>query len=147
MYSITGPLKLTVELKGKPKDFQGTRAGLYILGPNEVNGKSHWLQDSGTNAIWHDKPNGDWNIGTQDDIGNSSASVFIYTTEDVAGPQKAKVWKYGKSGKWIISDDILVETPGMYINMMRIIWVFLKTDMYFHLPELVFYYRPTQIHC
>ena len=36
---------------------------------------------------------------------------------------------------------------GMYINRMRIIWVFLKTDMYFHLPQFVFYYRPTQIHC
>ena len=125
---------MTVELKGEAKDAQGTKAGLYILGRNEVNGKSHWLQDSGTNAIWYDKPNEGWKIGTQKDIGSNVAS--IKTSEDVAGPQEATTWHYIISGKWIVSDDILVDTfkPGMYINRMRIIWVFLKTDMYFHLP-------------
>ena len=105
---------MIVELKGRPKGIHRSRAGFYILGPNEVNGKSHWLQDSGTNSIWYDKPNGDWNIGHQDGIGNSSAHIGIYTTEDVAGPQEAKEWKYFKGGKWITSDDILVNTlePG-----------------------------------
>ena len=114
-YLISGPLKLTVELKREAKDAQSTKAGLYILGPNEVNEKSHWLQDSGTNSIWYDKPNGDWNIGPQDSIGNSSVGIFMYTTEDVAGPQEAKVWKYGNNGKWFTSEeDILVDTfePG-----------------------------------
>ena len=134
MYFITGPLKLTVELKGEAQNAQGTRAGLYILGPNEVNGKSHWLQDSGANALWYDNKNGDWNIGTKDKIGSTTSG--IYTSEDVAGPQEATTWKYNSGGKFIVSDDILVDTfkPGMYINRMRIIWVYLKTDMYFHLP-------------
>ena len=114
---------MIVELKGRPKSAQGTRAGFYIRGPNEVNGKSHWLQDSGTNAIWYDKANGNWNIGDQDNSGSTVSS--IYTSEDVAGPQEAKTWQYISDGKWIISDDILVFTfkPGMYINTMRIIWV------------------------
>ena len=104
---------MTVELKGEAKDAQGSKAGLYILGPNEVNGKSHWLQDSGTNAIWYDKANGNWNIGDQDNIGSTVSS--IYTSEDVAGPQEATNWQYHSGGgKWITSDDILVFTfePG-----------------------------------
>ena len=111
---------MTVELKGKPKDFQGTRAGLYILGPNEVNGKSHWLQDSGANALWYDKANGDWHIGDQENIGSTKSS--IYTSEDVAGPQEATTWQHYSGGKWNISDDILVDTvkTGIYINRMRI---------------------------
>ena len=77
MYLITGPLKLTVELKAK--DVRGTKAGLYILGPTKVNGKSYWLQDSEKNAIWYLKPNGDWRIGHQDGIiGNSLAAIGIY---------------------------------------------------------------------
>ena len=102
-----------MELKGEAKDVQATKPGLYILGLNEVNGKSHWLQDSGTNAIWYYKPSGNWNIGPQDDIGSSTAG--IYTSEDVAGPQEATTWQYISGGKWIISDDILVGTfkPGM----------------------------------
>ena len=126
MYSITGPLKFTVELKGRAKNAQGTRAGLYILGPKEVNGKSHWLQDSGTNAIWYYKKNGHWNIGAQDNIGSDNR--VIHTSEDVAGPQEATTWKYTSGGNWIISEDILVFTfeQGMYINRMRIIWVFVS---------------------
>ena len=101
---------MTVELKGEAKDAQSTRAGLYILGSTTVNGKSHWLQDSGTNAIWYDKPKGYWKIGTQDNIGNSSAVIAIHNTEDVAGPQEAKVWKYANGGKWVTSEeDILVD--------------------------------------
>ena len=106
---------MTVELKGEAKGAQPSRAGLYILGPNTVNGKSHWLQDPPENAIWYDKPNGYWKIGAQDNIGNSTAAIAIYTTEDVAGPQEAKVWKYGNNGKWFTSEeDILVDTfePG-----------------------------------
>ena len=135
MYSITGPIKFTVELKGReknPHDWMHTTAGLYILGPKEVNGKSHWLQASGANALWYDKANGDWIIGDKKNIGSTKSS--IHTSEDVAGPQEATTWKYMSGGECIISKNILVDTPGMYINTMRIIWVFLKTDMYFHLP-------------
>ena len=101
---------MTVELKGEAKDAQGTRAGFYILGPNSVNGRSHWLQDSGTNAIWYYKQNGNWKIGDQDDIGSSKAG--IYTSEDVAGPQEATTWEYLSDGKWIISDDISIDNFG-----------------------------------
>ena len=124
LYSIAGPLKLTVELKGKAKDAQSTKPGLYILGPNEVNGRSHWVQDSGTMAIWYDKSDGDWNIGHQDNIGKTSAAIGIYTTEDVAGPQGATTWKYSSGDEWITSDtDVLVNTfkPGMYINRRKTI--------------------------
>ena len=63
-------------------------------------------------------------------IGSSTAGIL--TSEDVAGQQEATTWKYYSGDKFIVSDDILVATfkPGMYINRMRIIWVFLKTDMY-----------------
>ena len=60
MYLITGPLKLTVELMGEARDAQSSRAEIYIRGHYTVNGKSHWLQDSGTNAIWYYKDH--WNL-------------------------------------------------------------------------------------
>ena len=99
---------MTVELKGEAKDHQGSRAGIYILGPNEVNGKSHWLQDSGANAIWYDKPNGNWKIGMQKNIGSDVSG--IKTSQDVAGPQEATTWRYAGDTEWITSDDILVFT-------------------------------------
>ena len=124
---------MIVTLKGEAKVVQFNSPGIYVLGPNAVNGKSHWLQDSGPNAIWFDKEKESWNIGNQDGIGGSVAGLTSF--DKVASPQEASTWQYSNNG-WTISDDILVDTfkPGMYMNRMRIIWVFLKTDMYFHLP-------------
>ena len=110
---------MTVKLKGEAKDAQGSKAGLYILGPNEVNGKSHWLQDSGINAIWYDKPNGNWKIGIQKNIGSEVSG--LKTSKDVAGPQEATTWKYVATiydnvysgDNWITSDDISVDTFGL----------------------------------
>ena len=98
------PLNLVVKLKGGAKDYQSSRAGIYILGPNTVNRKSHWLQDSGKNAIWYYK--GHWNIANHRYLGSHQAS--IYSPEDVAGPQDATTWKY-YNRKWITSKDIFVE--------------------------------------
>ena len=110
---ITDPWKLIVTLKGEAKDIQSNRPGIYILGPNVVNGKSHWLQDTGANAIWHDKEVETWKIGYKDDLGSSLAG--IQSTDDLGGPQDVKTWKYYTGVKWITSDDILVDTlvePG-----------------------------------
>ena len=106
---ITGinPWKLIVTLKGEAKVAQSSRAGIYVLGPDLVNGKSHWLQDPGSNSIWYDDKKGTWNIATQNDLGSDYA--YIYSDNDVAGPQVATTWHY-YDNKWITSDDILVDT-------------------------------------
>ena len=112
-------MKLTVELKGEAKDAQSKKAGIYSLGPNTVDGKLHWLQDSGTSAIWYNKHTGYWNIGSQDVIGKEKASVGIYTAANVAAsPQEATTWHYTSGGKWITSEDILVDTfePGTCLD-------------------------------
>ena len=118
-YLITGQLKLIVKLKGEAKNKHSKKAGIYFLGPNTVDGKLHWLQDSGTSAIYYNKHTGYWNIGSQDGIGkslNSPNTVGIYTAEDVADPREATTWHYASGGKWIMSEDILVDTfkPGTW---------------------------------
>ena len=103
-------MKLIVTAKGEAKDTQSSRAGIYILGPNPVNGKPYWLQNSSSNAIWYDDKQGRWHIAPL------LSSGWIYSPDDVATPQVATTWKYYNK-KWIASDDILVETyvePGMY---------------------------------
>ena len=112
-YLVTDPLKLIVTLKGEAKDIQSSRTGIYILGPDVVNGKSHWLQDTGANAIWHDKEVETWKIGFKDDVGSSLAG--IKSTDDLGGPQDATTWQYFSGVKWITSDDIMVDSfvePG-----------------------------------
>ena len=98
-------------MKGEAKIAQNTRAGIYIIGVKAVNGKSHWLQYPGTNAIWFDKEKGNWNVGPKDDLGGTRAGIA--TTDKVASPQEATTWQYSSNGKWIKSDDISVFEPGI----------------------------------
>ena len=105
-------MKLIVRAKGEAKDTQSRRAGIYVLGPDLVNSKSHWLQDYGTHAIWYNKEVKIWAIGPQVNLGSSTASVISYN--DVTGPEEATTWQYNEN-KWIISDDIYVEA-GTYSN-------------------------------
>ena len=65
------PLNLVVKLKGGAKDAQSSRAGIYILGPNMVHEKPHWLQDPGTNAIWYYKERNSWVIGPKEELWTS----------------------------------------------------------------------------
>ena len=114
---------MIVTLKGEAKVVQFNSPGIYVLGPNAVNGKSHWLQDPGPNAIWFDKEKESWNIGNQDGIGGSVAGIASF--DKVASPQEASTWQYSNNG-WTISDDILVDTfivePGMYIHICMVIF-------------------------
>ena len=100
-------MKLIVTLQGEAKVVQFNSPGIYVLGPNAVNGKSHWLQDPGPNAIWFDKEKESWNVGNQDGIGGSVAGIASF--DKVTSPQKATNWQYSNNG-WTKSDDILVDT-------------------------------------
>ena len=114
---ITGinPWKLIVTLKGEAKVAQSSMAGIYVLGPDLVNRRLHWLQDPGSNSIWYDDKNENWMIGPKKNLRSSIGS--IHSKNDVAGPQLATTWKYYDGEGWITSDDILVDTfvePGTY---------------------------------
>ena len=110
-------------LKGEAKNTKWTTgsAGIYVLGPNLVNNKPHWLQDPpGSQAIWYlilDN-RGFWVIGHKDGVGGFSASIISF--DEVAGPQEATNWRYDDGENWITtSDDILVDTfdkPGAYLH-------------------------------
>ena len=106
---------MIVTLNGQAKYAQSIRAGIYVLAPNLVNDKPHWLQDQGSNAIWHRKRYVGWRIGN---LGSSLGG--LYSTDDEPGPQEASTWNYyNYDKKWITSDDILVDIfvePGMYIT-------------------------------
>ena len=107
-------------LKGEAKNTKWTTgsAGIYVLGPNLVNDKPYWLQDRGSNAIWHLKDRKAWVIGLKKDLGGTWA--FMGSYDEVAGPQEATNWRYDDGENWITtSDDILVDTfdkPGAYLH-------------------------------
>ena len=114
---------LTVTIKGEAKELKVSSGvpGIYVLGPNSINGKSHWLQKSSSNAIWYHKgiEFSAWCIGSQDDI-VSGLPPSIISFEDVASPQDITTWMYSDGEDHILSHDILV-APGTYIfNIKKI---------------------------
>ena len=101
---------LIVTINGEAKNAQVSNGvpGIYVLGPNSINGKSHWLQELGSNAIWYKKGSG-WRIGPQDNIGS------ILSFDDVATPQQVSTWYYYNGQEYVQSDDIMVES-GLCIH-------------------------------
>ena len=99
---------MIVTLKGQAKDAQYSVAGIYVLGPNPINDKSHWLQNSGSEAIWYIKETGTWTIGSQEYLGSFAPNIL--SLENVSSPQEAKTWHYFDGKKFIVSDDIMVDT-------------------------------------
>ena len=105
---------MIVTLEGEAKDAHSSSAGKYILGPDPVNGKPHWLQDQGSKAIWHFKDDEAWVIGLKEDLG--SILALIASFDEVASPQEATSWQYNDGKEWIkTSDDVLVFIPGAYV--------------------------------
>ena len=104
---------LTVTIKGEAKELKVSSGvpGIYVLGPNSINGKSHWLQESGSNAIWYGKYG--WSIGSQNAMVSSRLASMI-SFEYVASPQLATTWEYFDGSKFSQLEHVLVE-PGTFI--------------------------------
>ena len=83
-------------------------AGIYALEPNPINDKSHWLQNSGSKAIWYNKEFRIWAIGSQENLGSYTANFVSF--EDVSSPQEATTWQYFDGKDFVVSDDIMVDT-------------------------------------
>ena len=78
------PSNLSVKLSGKIKDYMGFLEGIYLLQPNQINGKCHWIIENGTLAIWSDNTDGKeaWNIGDIEDLGTETIAMYSYGDSD-----------------------------------------------------------------
>ena len=107
---------LIVTLNNEAKEAQGKFAGNYILAPNMVNEKKHWLQQGGRSTMWYCEI-GVWAIGLQTHNTNkpnigTCTNIGIYARSDSTGPETATGWKYHKDGSFhepSNDNDILVE--------------------------------------
>ena len=103
---------LCIRLKHAAKDAQPTKEGIYILGPNKINGKHHWIQKGGSNALWY-SPSGLWKIGPKDNLGEEIAGVK--SSDGSAGPLEAKTWEYVSADyKWIDGSDMITLSSNLF---------------------------------
>ena len=91
------------------KEKWSTSEGIYILASTKVNGKNHWLQGGGTDAIWYDKGFTNWKLGDLSSLGSSTAKIL--TTQGTAInslPHEVTPWTFLVNGTWTASDDVIV---------------------------------------
>ena len=104
--------EITVDLKDAAKDVQGSRKGIYILGPNKINGKHHWIQKGGSNALWY-SPLGLWKIVPKDNLGEEMGGIV--SSDGSAGPLEAKTWEYVSADyKWIDGSDMITLSSNLF---------------------------------
>ena len=110
------PAKLMVILKDAAKVVHFLVEGIYLLGPNHVNGKPHWIQEGDLTAIWYYQAH--WMIGPTKDLGKPIGA--IYSPDDLGGPHRATSWNYAKDDKWIEANDLINVTPGIFDNVLYV---------------------------
>ena len=103
-------------MKDEAKDAPGSRSGegIYIRGPNEVNGKYYWIQEGGSNALWYVASKNSWLIGNKEQLGKYAG--FIYSSDGSAGPLEANTWKYYNGDKWIDGSNIITISSNEGLN-------------------------------
>ena len=104
-------------MKDAANDAQWSRKGIYILGPNKVNGKHYWIQECGwlwlwSNALWF-SPNGNWLIGPKDSLGKAWGGIA--SSDGSTGPLEAKIWVYlSAENKWIDGSDMITLSSNLF---------------------------------
>ena len=104
---------MIVTLKREAKNLHGDLEGIYVLRTEIINGKSHWVHESGFYAIWYGKQPSVWVVGDLNDLGSPTGWIISY--DDVASPQEATTWEYyiDDNIEFVESNDILVDAlPG-----------------------------------
>ena len=95
---------LIVTLDGNAKLAHSIREGHYILTSIPVNGKQCWIQEQGSNAIWYDKKNTGWSIGSKKNLGTDKCD--LHSTNDTTGPEEATTWSYWNKKEWMPTSNI-----------------------------------------
>ena len=92
--AVASQAKLVIKLSGVAKNAQSSKEGIYTLSLDTVNGKSYWMQEEGTSAIWFDKKYGNWKIGSKDNLGTSASGLYSSRKRNVKKPQDETIWNY-----------------------------------------------------
>ena len=107
------------------KDLMDFIEGIYILGPNLVNGKAYWIQEKGSFALWYSKYNGigNWNIGYLEDLGKDEVGLYCLDESNV--PFEILTWFYLDDNGWEKTTDIsILPVKGAVYNFNKSISYF-----------------------
>ena len=118
---------ITITLKGAAKEAHSSRAGIYILHPDDVNGKEHWVQQGGSNALWYDKTLQNWKIGKKDNLGSSTGGI---KSDDSITPLETTIWKYTKNDTWIEASGEIILSPGN-TYLIKILFILAHEELTF----------------
>ena len=110
-------------MDGGAKTAHSDREGIYILQPDAVNDKEHWLQLEDLNAtehaIWYDPIFHYWKIAPKDALGTSN-SWIVSNVNNSIGPLEATTWKYSSNGIWKEGVEDIILSAG---NIFKIILI------------------------
>ena len=105
---------MIVSLNGDAKEAQSGTEGRYLLHEDNNWWDNYWIQENGSNAIWHYAVY--WIIGNQNDRGRLYGTQFatIYSLdESIHYPLLVSNWTYKASnGKWTYKLDNVLVGPG-----------------------------------
>lgn len=99
-FKVPPPQKIDLVLKGKAKEEQSGRAGIYSKGNGTINGHPYWVYEKGEDAIWMDKVDSDWNVGAKSDLGSRIRGIEGPSGKDKYPTQVTKGWRFFDGTIW-----------------------------------------------
>ena len=102
-------------MEGAAKTVYSDREGIYILQPDTVNDREHWLQlenlGEKQHALWYDPFHQNWKIAPKDFLGSSN-SLIVSNVNNSTGPLEAATWNYSSSGIWYETTEKIILSAG-----------------------------------
>ena len=107
------PIRLKVILAGNADKHVGGFNGLYVLNlSQQVNNFPYWLRTNETAAIWWDKKNSSWSIGSKTELGKTICGIHAPFGDERNPNLIQSNWKYFvKKGVWnnANSNEVIIQ--------------------------------------
>ena len=120
-FEISALEKLKLILNGKIQDEQGSYGGTYLLQEGKTNEKNYWIHQSKDSAIWWDKVNDKWNIGTPKNLGSSTSAIKGPFNNDSLPSLINEGWKYWDGSDWQKSEENDVKEEDKMSNVEKLL--------------------------
>ena len=120
---------MNVILKNEIKEKHQRRAGIYEIGPSEINNQNFWIKEDGSHqAIWFHPSQKLWVIGPKDRLGTSTGSLVSLTDEKTRCPlDMKKGWMFKSEKGWVdASKDIKIGCGKGILAVAKIGGIFRK---------------------
>ena len=104
-------IHLLVEMSNSAYSDQFSRAGIYKLQVDTINGKPYWIKNNNASALWFDGTSVRWYFGSVDDLGKTRGGLKSGKNNDSCVELPNMQWEFFDGNVWMAAGEDVWITP------------------------------------